>query len=233
MWHPQIGKLAEAGFRVITPDLRGFGESDAPEGPYTMGLFADDIVGLLDHLGIRKAVIGGMSMGGYVLFNLIERYPERLAGACFITTRATADDEAGKARRLDLAREVMKAGPQVVADIFESMLFAEGTLAERPKLVASVYEWMTGTGSRGLAGGLLAMRERRDYTGDLGAITIPSLVIGAAQDKAAPLENSRTIAAGIPGASLCIIPDAGHMANLEHPKAFTRCLMEFLAELSQ
>lgn len=228
MWHPQINKIPAAGFRLITPDLRGFGESEAPNGPYSMELFADDIVGLLDHLGIEKAVVGGMSMGGYVLLNLLERYPERLAGACFIVTRAMADDEAGKARRLQLAQDVMKFGPQIVADAFETMLFAEQSLTERPKLVSEIYRWMTDTDSRGLAGGLLAMRERKDYSQNLGSISVPSLAIGAALDKAAPPENARAIAAGIPGCRLAIIPDAGHMANLEHPGAFNSCLLDFL-----
>lgn len=228
MWKPQTNRLIEAGYRVIAPDLRGFGGSDAPEGPYSMELFAADVVALLDHLGIEKAVICGMSMGGYVLFNLCERYPERLLGACFITTRATADDEAVKARRLEQAQNVQKFGPQVVADIFEKVLFAENSLTERPKLVSEVCGWMVANASTGLAGGLLAMRERKDYTPHLGSIHVPSLVIGAAGDKAAPPENAERIASGIPGCKLCLIPDAGHLANLENSGAFNKCLVEFL-----
>lgn len=232
MWHPQMNKIPAAGYRLITPDLRGFGESDAPEGPYSMDIFADDIMGLLDHLGIEKAVVGGMSMGGYILLNLCERYPGRLAGACFITTRATADDEAGKARRLQQAQDVMKFGPQVVSDVFHTLLFAEESLRERPKLVADVYGWMAANDSRGLAGGLLAMRERKDYLEFLPSIGVPSLAIGAAGDKAAPPEKAREIASAIPGCRLCIVPDAGHLANLEHPGAFNRCLLDFLREVA-
>ncbi len=228
MWHPQLPKLTAAGYRVITPDLRGFGESDAPDGPYSMELFADDIIALLDHLGIDRATIGGMSMGGYVLFNLLVRYPARLSGACFIVTRANADDEAAKVRRLKLAQDVMKFGPQVVADAFKPLLFAEASLTQRPKLVAEVYGWMTGTDSRGLAGGLLAMRERMDYTPLLGTFRLPTLAIGAEGDTVAPPEIARAIAAGVPGCKLCIVPEAGHIANLEHPRAFNACLINFL-----
>jgi pimeloyl-ACP methyl ester carboxylesterase len=231
MWHPQIRAVTEAGFRVITPDLRGFGESDAPDGPYSMELFADDMVALLDHLGIDRAVIGGMSMGGYVLFNLLERYRPRLNGACFIVTRANADDEAGKERRLALARDVLKFGPQVVAEPFERLLFAENSLIERPKLVAEVYRWMAANDSRGLAGGLLAMRERKDYTRLLTGFAIPALAIGAEVDKAAPPEYVRLIASGIPGCRVSIIPEAGHMVNLENPGAFNAALLEFLGGL--
>jgi pimeloyl-ACP methyl ester carboxylesterase len=228
MWRPQFNTIPKAGFRLIAPDLRGFGESDVPNGPYSIDLFADDIVELLDHLELDRAVVGGMSMGGYVLFNLLDRYPERLSGACFITTRAHADDEAGKARRLQLAQEVMKFGPQSIADSFEQILFAEESLKERPKLLGEVYRWMIGTDSRGLAGGLIAMRERKDYTPLLGNFTLPALAIGAEDDKAAPPDVVREIAAGIPGCQLCIIPHAGHMANLENPGAFNDCLLEFL-----
>ena len=228
MWHPQRRTLSEAGYRVITPDLRGFGESDAPDGPYSIELFADDLVELLDHLGIEQAIIGGMSMGGYVLFNLLERYRSRVRGACFITTRANADDEAGKERRLKLSREVMQFGPQVAADSFEKLLFAEESLVERPKLVGEVYGWMMANDSRGIAGGLLAMRERKDSTPLLGGISVPSLAIGAEGDKAAPPENSRLIAEGIPGCRFVLIPHAGHMANLENPGAFNAALLEFM-----
>lgn len=231
MWHPQIRALTEAGFRVITPDLRGFGESDAPDGPYSMELFADDMVELLDQLGIGEAVVGGMSMGGYVLFNLLERYPERVRGACFITTRANADDEAGRERRLQLARDVQKFGPRLVADSFAKLLFTEESLAERPKLVGEVYGWMMANDSRGIAGGLLAMRERKDYTPLLAGFAVPALAIGAEEDKAAPPETARTIAAGILGCRLAIIPEAGHMANVENPGAFNAALLEFLRGL--
>ncbi len=228
MWHPQLNKLPKAGFRVIAPDLRGFGDSDAPEGPYSMELFADDVIGLMDHLAIERAVIGGMSMGGYILFNLLERYPERVGGALFITTRANADDETGRARRLQLATDVRKFGPQVVADAFKQILFAPDTPAQRPKLVEAVYGWIVANDSRGLAGGLLAMRERKDYTRFLSGFRVPALAIAAEEDMAAPPAALSVIAAGIPGCRTCTVPAAGHLANLEDVKAFNSCILEFL-----
>lgn len=231
MWRPQFNVLPDAGFRLIAPDLRGFGESEAPDGPYTIELFADDVVALLDHLEIDRAVIGGMSMGGYVVFNLIDRYPERLSGACLLTTRAHADDNAGKAKRLQLAQEVIKFGPQAIAGPFEHILFAEESLKERSRLVSEVCRWMTETDSRGLSGGLLAMRERKDYLPLLETFSLPALAIGAENDRAAPPDKTREIAAGIPGCRLCIIPRAGHMANLENPGAYNSCLLEFLRSI--
>lgn len=232
MWRLQAMTLASAGFRVITPDLRGFGESDAPDGPYDMDLFADDLAALLDYLGIRHAVIGGMSMGGYVLLNLLERHPELVTAACFIVTRSGADDEAGRERRLVMAGEVMKSGLRIVADQFEKMLFAAKTPQEQPELVAKVYGWMMEKSAAGVAGGLLAMAGRKDYTALLTGFRLPALVIGAEEDRAAPVENSRILAQGISQSRLCIIPGAGHLANLEQPEAFNKCMLEFLKELT-
>jgi pimeloyl-ACP methyl ester carboxylesterase len=228
MWQPQVKALATAGYRVITPDLRGFGESEAPNGSHSISIFADDVAGLLTHLGIEKAVIGGMSMGGYVLLNLVERYPHRVAAAMFLVTRAAADDEPARMRRSSLAGEVAAGRPQIVTDAFEGILFAGSTPAVRPELVAEVRTWMTATTSPGLAGGLLAMRDRKDYIDLLPSFELPALVIGAEADRAVPPEHSRLLAEALPNARLCMIAEAGHMANLERPEAFNTCLLEFL-----
>jgi pimeloyl-ACP methyl ester carboxylesterase len=231
MWQPQVKALRDAGFRVITPDLRGFGESAAPAGPYSMSVFADDVVGLLDHLGIEKATIAGMSMGGYILFNLLERHPGRAAAAIFVVTRAGADNDEGKAQRTKLAHAVAEEGPQVVTDVFTDLVFAEETPARRPELVRQAADWMRSAQPHGLQGGLLAMRDRKDFTPDLPALDLPALVIGAEKDRAIPIEQSRIIARGLPRATFCSIADAGHLANLEQPEAFNRCLLEFLRSL--
>jgi len=231
MWRPQVDVLASAGFRVITPDLRGFGESKAPDGSHAMSVFADDVACLLDHLDIERAVIGGMSMGGYVLLNLVERCPQRVAAAMFLVTRAAADDEPARMRRSSLAAEVAGGRPQTVTDAFEGILFAGVTPVVRPDLVAEVKAWMTATAPRGLAGGLLAMRDRKDYVDLLPSFDLPALVVGAEADRAVPPEHSRVLAEGLPNARLCMIPEAGHMANLERPEAFNICLLDFLNNL--
>jgi len=231
MWRPQVEALATAGYRVITPDLRGFGESEAPDGPHTMSIFADDVACLLVHLGIERVVVGGMSMGGYVLLNLVERYPHRVTAAMFLVTRAAADDEPARMRRSSLAAEVAAGRPQTVTDAFEGILFAGSTPAVRPELVAEVKTWMTATAPRGLVGGLLAMRDRKDYIDLLPSFDLPALVIGAEADRAVPPEHSRMLAEGLPNGRLCMIAEAGHMANLERPEAFNVCLLDFLRGL--
>jgi pimeloyl-ACP methyl ester carboxylesterase len=231
MWRPQVAALAAAGYRVITPDLRGFGESEAPAGDCTMELFADDLVALLDHLGLEKAVIGGMSMGGYVLLDLLARYRQCLSAALFIVTRAGGDDAEGKARRTRLAATVLEEGALPVVDAFAGIVFASATAATRPELVREVRSWMEGTSPRGLAGGLLAIRDRADFTHRLSELTLPALVIGAEEDRAIPPAESRGIAAGLPAATLVILPGGGHLVNLECSEAFNGALLDFLGRL--
>lgn len=231
MWQPQIGVLTGAGHRVVVPDLRGFGDSEAIDGPYSMADYADDVVGLLDHLGIERAVVGGMSMGGYVLLNLLERHPQRIAAAAFLLTRAAGDDYEGGAKRTKLAHAARETGAQPVADTFSAILFAPDTPRLQPELTAKVEGWMLATDVRGLVGGLLAMRDRRDYSDALAVFTLPALVVGAELDRAIPLQHAQALHAGLPNSHLCIVPGAGHLANLEAPEAFNACLLNFLAGL--
>jgi pimeloyl-ACP methyl ester carboxylesterase len=232
MWEPQQQALVQAGFRLVTPDLRGFGESDAPEGPYSMSLFADDIIALLDYLEIDRAVIGGMSMGGYILLNLLERYPERVVAACFITTRSTSDSDAAKAGRLAFLERMKRNGSRSVAELSTATLLAGETLERNPELVSTVYRWMTSVDLRGIEGALHALLDRKDYSNQLAYFDLPTLVIGADQDCAVQPEDLRILVEGLPNSELCVIPRAGHMANLEQPEAFNHCLLHFLRRVS-
>jgi pimeloyl-ACP methyl ester carboxylesterase len=231
MWRPQAEGLAKAGCRVITPDLRGFGESGLPPETVSMDVYADDIVALMDHLKIDKAAVGGLSMGGYVLLNLLERYPGRVAAPIFITTRAGGDDDAGKARRRALAEACRIQGIQPVAEAFRNILFAPETLAENPELVDEVFGWINATSPQGASAALIAMRDRQDSVALLGSISQPALVICADQDQAAPMEHSRIIAEGLPDADLCILHGGGHMVNMEQPIGFNEAILEFLTGL--
>lgn len=227
IWHRQLAGLA-GEFRVIAPDLRGFGRSTPADLPYFMDLYADDTILLMDHLGIDVAAVCGMSMGGYVLLNLLERYPDRVNAACFMVTKAGADDVEGRARRTALAEEILKSGPQAAADAFSRILFAPGTAAKNPEMVMQIHAMMMEASPAGLVSGLLAMRDRPDYSGRLGGFQVRSLVVGAEEDMAIPGDESRKLAAGLPDATLCMIPEAGHMVMLEQPEAVNRALAGFL-----
>lgn len=233
MWRPQLQPLVEVGCRVICPDLPGFGESPPSQGTISMSTYADAVIGLLDELGIEKAVFGGMSMGGYVLLNLAERYPARMLAAMFLVTRAAADNEEGRKKRSTLIAEVENGNRLVVPETFAQVLFAKDTPERAPQLVSEVRGWMEATSAAGIVGGLAAMRDRNDYVDQLAGFKMPALVVGADQDLAVPLEHSQVLAEGLPGASLKVIPGAGHMANLECPLAFNEVLVDFLNQFVQ
>ncbi|WP_035240534.1 alpha/beta fold hydrolase [Desulfobacter vibrioformis] len=230
MWRPQTQALAAAGFRAVVPDLRGFGESEPGTEAGSTDLLADDLIALLDHLGIEKAVVGGMSMGGYVLLNLLARYPERVSAACFIVTRADADDETARGKRNHLIAEIKAGRPEAVPSAFTPLLFADQTVAARPELVEEVRGWMTATSPSGLILGLETIRDRGDSSTLLPGLKIPVLVMGARGDKAIPPEKSTDLAERIPGAKLCMLSDASHMVNIEQPEAFNSALVDFLRD---
>jgi 3-oxoadipate enol-lactonase len=170
-------------------------------------------------------------MGGYVLLNLLERYPDRIAAPVFIVTKAGGDDDAGKSRRTALAEACRVQGILPVAEAFRNLLFAPETLTDNPELADEVFGWVNATDPKGAAAALIAMRDRKDCVALLGCINQPALVIGADQDRAAPVENSRIIAEGLPDAELCILHGGGHMVNLEQPAGFNEAILEFLAGL--
>ena len=232
LWRPQARALAKAGYRVVTPDLRGFGESTLGDGIAGIKTFADDLLALLDYLGIGRAVIGGMSMGGYVVLEFLARYPRRCAAALLMVTRAGADDAAGRERRTALAARARQQGAAPVAAAFETVLFDEHTPAARPELVSQVRDWMLATPAETLAAALEAMRDRSDFHSRLAEFTCPALVLGAAGDRTIPVEESRRMAAALPAGTVRILPDGGHLVNLEEPASVNETLLEFLRNLS-
>jgi 3-oxoadipate enol-lactonase len=232
MWASQLSAVGST-YRVIAPDLRGHGQTAAPGGIYTMDEMADDVIELLDALQLREPVVlGGLSMGGYVAFSAILRYPERFRALILIDTRATADKpEAAKARQ-ELAKRVETS--QSVAPVVEGMLpklFSPLTKTHRPDRIGQIMEVMERTPPRAVAGALWGMADRPDRTASLAQITVPSLVLVGADDILTPPDESRAIAAGLPNATFKLIPDAGHLAPLENPEACNLAILEFLSTL--
>jgi 3-oxoadipate enol-lactonase len=230
MWEPQIQALADR-FRVITLDLRGHGESDAPLWCYTMEQFADDVKGLLDHLAIRQAVLAGLSMGGYVLFACYRQYPDRVKALILADTRAGADTPEGKAGRYAMAQAAYKEGVSTVEEAMLPRLLSPTALREKPALVEEVRSIIRSTPLSGIVGDLMAMTDRADSLPLLSSISCPTLVIVGEEDQTTPPTEARLMAKRIPGARLEIIPGAGHLANLEQPDAFNRAVTSFLEGL--
>ncbi|MFQ5436743.1 MAG: alpha/beta fold hydrolase, partial [Anaerolineae bacterium] len=185
LWEMQFQGL-EGMARVIAPDLRGHGRSDNPAGPYSMGMFADDINGLLDHLGVyRPVILCGLSMGGYIAFEFYRRYPKRVAGLILTATRAAADSKEAKANRDKAAESVKNNGIRPIVEAMLPKLMAPASY-EDEELVAYVREMMEITSPEGMMGALQAMKNRPDSTPTLKKIKAPTLVIHGEEDQIIP-----------------------------------------------
>ncbi len=228
MWTEQENALSSQ-FRVMTIDLRGHGESDAPLWHYTLDQAADDVCGLLDHLSIKQAVFVGLSMGGYILFAFYRKYAERVKGMVLADTRAQADTEDGKRARFEMAQIAYKRGSSAIADIMIPKLLSPGTIQTRPELVQRVRGMIEGNQVSGIAGDLMAMAQRPDSVPFLQQIHCPTQIIVGELDVPTPPADARLMAESIPNARLAIIPGAGHLSNLEQPDRFNEILRAFVS----
>jgi 3-oxoadipate enol-lactonase len=232
MWDPQLGTLKAAGARVIAPDLRGFGASEAgPPGPLTMEQHADDLAALLDVLGVREPVVYvGLSMGGYAGFAFWQRFPSRVRGLVLADTRATADSPEHRAWRLAMAAQAEAVGSSQPA--IDGMLpqFFSWTLRPGSVVEQTARRMVAGTSARAVADGHRGMALRPDSTALLGSIDLPTLVIVGEHDVLTTPADARLIAEGVPGARLVSIDQAGHLSNMENPEAFNEALLSFLRQ---
>jgi 3-oxoadipate enol-lactonase len=231
MWKPQIDSLGDR-FRLIAPNLKGFGGSDAPSdaSDYSMDGYARDLKALLDELGITKAVIVGLSMGGYVAFAFLRLYPDAVAALVLSDTRAEADAPEGKERRSAQQTQVRETGTTALIDALSGALLGEATRTSQPQLVERAKELMDNP-PEGFVGALEAMKNRPDSTADLAKIRVPTLVLVGEEDGVTPPEASRKMHEHVGGSRLVVLPGVGHLSNLEAPEAFTEALAGFLNEL--
>ncbi len=227
MWQPQVKALA-GSYRIITLDLRGHGESDAPIWNWSLEDYAADVIAILDSLGIAQAVFIGLSMGGYTLFSLYRQCPDRIQGMILADTRAQADTEDGKAGRRTMAQVAFKNGASAIADMILPKLLAPTTLERHPELAEQVRRIALSTPQAGIIVDLMAMAARPDSLDLLKTITCPTLVIVGEQDQATPVADSQAIVQRIPAATLVTIPQAGHLSNFEQPEAFNEAIRSFL-----
>jgi len=228
MWRPQLDRVPE-GWRFIAPDVRGFGRDGAAGGAVTLDDVAADLAAFLDHLKLDRAVIGGLSMGGYITFALFRRAPERFDGMILADTKAEADTAEGRDGRRSLIELVRTKGAAAVADQMLPKLLSAGTRERQPAIVSTVRAMIESTSVEGIAGALEAMMARPDSTPGLSRISCPALILVGALDEVTPEANARSMEKHIDRSRVVVLPDAGHLSNLESPDAFSRALSDFLA----
>lgn len=232
MWREQAEALGQK-YRVIAPDLRGLGETTATstEEPATMEEMARDVVALLDQLGIDRAAVGGLSMGGYVALALVHRFPLRVRTLILADTRPQADTDEARATREQQAQKALAEGMDGIVEAMLPKLLAPATLAEQPLVVQRVRTMMAATDPRGAAAALRGMAARRDHTLSLPSIIAPTLIIVGSLDRVTPLADAELMHREIRGSRLEVIEGAGHVSNLERPTQFNYALKDFLDAL--
>jgi pimeloyl-ACP methyl ester carboxylesterase len=230
MWIP-IRTAVEQAARLITPDLRGFGGSDKPDGDYAMETLADDVLRLADRLKLERFVLGGHSMGGYVALRLAAASPERLGGLILIDTRASADTPDGKVRRAIAIEKVRRGEAAAFLGEFVPSLLGESTRQRAPRLAGELRAIAAEVPDHVLVGCLAGMRDRPDSTDVLTRLDVPALVIVGQEDAIAPPEVAHTMAATLPRARLALIPLAGHTPSVERPIPTAEAILSFLREI--
>jgi pimeloyl-ACP methyl ester carboxylesterase len=227
MWVAQLEFFASR-CRVIAPDLRGFGASEVTRGTVTMAQFADDLAALLERLSVTEPVhYAGLSMGGYIGWEMWRRHGRRLASLILCDTRA-ADDTAEVARGRDLmATQVLHEGTRFVAEAMLPKLFSVATAEGQAELLERTRRVICETDPEGVAAAQRGMARRENFTGLLPQIKLPILVLCGQHDVISPPAEMRRIADALPAARFVEIPRAGHMAPLEQPAAVNEAIREF------
>jgi pimeloyl-ACP methyl ester carboxylesterase len=233
-WRGQGETLAsKLALRVITPDLRGCGESQSGsrgDEAITMEAMARDLLTLLDAVDARRVVLGGLSLGGYAAFAALRLARERFAGVVLADTRATPDTPEGRAGREATAEFVVEHGPGALFDRDAPKLHSNRVITHHPEIVAESRALAEVNSAKGLAAVARGMGLRPDSTPELPQIHVPTLVLVGEQDVLTPVSDARALFARIPRATLAVIEDAGHISNLEQPERFTELVAHFLRE---
>ena len=228
MWDPVAADLRAAGVAVLAPDLPGLGSAPVPDDEPDLAVSADAVAAALAAAGHQRAVLAGVSMGGYVAMAFARRHRERLAGVALVDTRAGADDEAARANRERVAQAVLgAAGAEALLPMVDGLL-GQTSRTSRPDLVADVRTRLLAARPEGVAWSQRAMAARPDSLATLRGLDVPASVVVGEEDTLTPPEAARQMAQALPDAVLSVVPGAGHLAALENPDAVTAALTALL-----
>jgi pimeloyl-ACP methyl ester carboxylesterase len=232
MWEPQF-KSVPKGWRLVAPDLRGFGGSSLDHEPETPSIddYAADVIDLLRELDIHSAVIGGCSMGGYVAFGLLRLAPHVAKGLILADTRAGADTIEGRAGRRAMLVLLEREGPPGIARDMLPKLLGRTTLETSPTTEASLRRVIKQQSANAIRAAVVRMMHRPDSTATIQSVSVPTLVIVGEEDTVTPPQEARKLAAAIANAELVVVPRAGHLASLEQPSSFNAAVETFLSRL--
>lgn len=230
MWDNQVELLKEK-YRVIAYDVRGHGNSDAGTDDFSIELFARDLISLMDSLKIEKAIICGLSMGGYIALNIIQNYPERINALILCDTSCKADTSEGIEKRMKAIESIRESGVEAYADGSLKNFFAQESFTTKKEEISSVRQMMVSTTEKTIVDTLLALSKRKETCNILSEIKVPVLLLVGQEDIITPPETARLMHEKIKNSVLHIIKQAGHISNLENPVMFNEHLSEFVASV--
>jgi 3-oxoadipate enol-lactonase len=229
LWRTQIAGLSQL-YRVIAPDLRGFGQSSETDGEaVTMDQYATDLKSLLDSVNVKQAVVGGISMGGYIALAFYAQYADRVKGLILANTRAIPDSEDGRQARLANAQKVGELGPGFLVENMAPQMLGP---AAKSEIGIAVRSMMARQRAAGIMSALRGMAVRPDRTALLRFATVPVLIVSGSRDSLIPSSDSEAMHVLIPDSRLVIIPDAGHLSNIDKSDAFNHVVREFYKQVA-
>lgn len=232
MWESQLSVL-KGKHRCIAYDVRGHGNSSAGESEFTIDLFADDLLALLDALKIEKAILCGLSMGGYIALHAIQKQPDRFARLVLIDTQCGADTPEGREKRMKTIAFIQKNGLQVYSEESLKNLFAPASLVAKKEAVLFIQNTILNTPAENICRTLQALANRKETCSYLPKIKSPVCIVVGKEDKITPPEVAQRMQSAIPGSQVHILEGAGHLTNLEAPEQFNAVIKKFLKSSDQ
>jgi 3-oxoadipate enol-lactonase len=232
MWEPQLRSLPDGVYAVVY-DIRGHGDSGLGDGQYTIDLFADDLAALMDHLNISKAIICGLSMGGYIALRALEKYPDKVSGLILCDTKTESDSDEAKIKRASTINSIKSLGVDNFADDFVKSVFWHKSFERIPETVLNIKNIIKANQSLGICGTQIALAARSDTTAVLSKITIPTCIIVGQYDQLTPPSMAQIMHRSIPGSEFHVLSNAAHMSNIENAEDFNKALFNFIGKYWQ
>ena len=230
MWNKQVEALIET-YRVIAYDVRGHGNSTSGTDDFTIELFVTDLIRLMDALKIEKAMLCGLSMGGYIALSAVENFPKRFGALILCDTNCVADTPEAKGKRMMSIESIQKNGLEQYAKESLGNLFAPESFVTNKEKIALVKEMIKGTSVQSLSNTLIALSKRKETCAGLVTIHIPVLIVVGKEDKITPPEAALLMQKKIKGSKLNIIEHAGHLSNIENSYEFNGQLRKFISSV--
>ena len=222
MWDREVRTLSDAASPIIAPSFPGFGRSGLPSRQPGLDDYADAVIAVMDAAEVTTAAIAGLSMGGYVALAIWRRHRTRVECLALIDSKAEADQPEAAANRVRLAETIRERGVEALLKAPPRWLRDGSPHWDALKTTIRAQD------REAVAQASVAMSTRPDSTADLGTIDVPTAVIVGEADAITPLASSKTMADAIPGASLSVLPDAGHISNIDAPEAFEKAMRAWL-----